>query len=289
MMPSNNKFRFIEAGVLFGVIMLLFAPQLLALVHAWDIKPQASHGYLIMPVSLWLIYRNRKELFGIEAAGSSWGLALTAFGCLLYIFGSIARAGSITNISLIITLSGMIIGILGFKIFKMLAFPVFFLVFMFPVPDSIYVSMTAPLKLFVSSMAAYVLNLSGFAVLREGNLLFMPNVSLEVVEACSGLRSLMSYLALSVLIAYFMKRKGIIRKIVLISMTLPISILINALRIIITAVAANTFGEKMAQGYVHELYGIILFMFGLFILIGVYRLLDMPEHSKDNRSLPAKD
>jgi exosortase len=289
MISSNNKDRFIEAGVLFGVIMMLFTTQFMALIHAWDIKPQASHGYLIMPVSLWLIYKNRKELSGIEASGSSWGLALTALGCLLYIFGSIARADSITNISLIITLSGMIIGILGFKIFRLLAFPVFFLVFMFPVPDSIYVSMTAPLKLFVSSIAAYVLNISGFAVLREGNLLFMPNVSLEVVEACSGLRSLMSYLALSVLIAYFMKRKGLWRKAVLVSMTLPVSILINAMRIIITAIAANSFGEKMAQGYVHELYGIILFMFGLFILIGVYRLLDMPEHSKDNRSLPAKD
>lgn len=251
----------------------LYSPVLADLARAWEIKPQYSHGYLIVPIALYLAWQKRERLRELHAVPSGWGMLLIGVGVALYLLGSVARVSTVSNLSLMLNVLGIVLAIGGRRVARELLFPILFLLFMFPIPDNLYASMTAPLKLFVSGISVNVLQGLGIAVYREGNILQLPNITLEVVEACSGLRSFMSYLMLCTLFAYHLPRGRLGRKALLLLLTLPISVLINVVRIVTTGLLANRYGPDVARGFFHEFSGISLFALGFVLLGGVYLFL----------------
>ena len=279
MNTSNYNRKYFEIAILLGMLCALYAPAFLDLARAWDNKPQSSHGYLVIPICLYLVYTMRQEIVKIKLEQSTTGILFVIAGIGLYIIGTLAKISTLSNVSLLLNIIGIQLGLGGTIFLRKLLFPTLFLVFMFPIPDSIYISLTAPLKLFTSSVSVKILQMSGIPVLQEGNIIQLPNMMLEVVEACSGLRSLTSYIILGVLLAYLTPSSGKMITVIIIATAFPISIAVNVLRIVGTGALAMHLGPKVAKGFFHEFSGIIVFIVGMVLYLGLYSFLrDMKKH-----------
>jgi exosortase len=149
---------------------------------------------------------------------------------------------------------------------------------MFPIPSAYYILITNPLKLIITKISTHIIYILGIPVYREGNLLFLSTTQLEVAEACSGIRSLYSYLMLACLFAFMSKNR--ISQMVLLLSTIPLAIFVNILRVTGTAILANYFGSDIAQGFFHEFTGFLLFATGFFFLFIVYYLFERMSFTK---------
>jgi exosortase len=170
-----------------------------------------------------------------------------------------------TRISLLILLAGTILFLAGWKMLRAVSFPLAFLILMIPIPVIVYNQITFPLQLLASRFATFWLELVHVPVLREGNVLILPNYSLEVVEACSGIRSLMTLLTLAIAYGYLVERRRWVRYLLALLM-LPIAIVSNAIRIMGTGVLTFHFGPKAAEGFFHEFSGWIIFLAALVLM-----------------------
>jgi exosortase A len=251
---------------------LLYFHVLQGLVSDWIRLPDFSHGFLIPIVSLYFVYERRKQ-YSVLSPSSHWaGLPLLVFGVMLYLLGGVATEFFTMRFSMLVVLGGIILFLLGKEFFKTLLFPVVFLVFMIPIPSVLMDRITFPMQLFASKVAARSLDLIGIPVLREGNIILLANTSLEVAEACSGIRSLISLLALSVVFAYFSQNKTW-KRIVLVLSTFPIAIIANAARVTGTGILAHSYGDQVAQGFFHGFSGWILFVVAFVCLFGIGGIL----------------
>jgi exosortase len=169
------------------------------------------------------------------------------------------------------TIAGAILLAGGTRVFRALLFPLFLLVFMVPIPAIIYTQITFPLQLLASRAAELALTLIGVPVFREGNILELPNQRLSVVEACSGIRSLLSLTFLSLVYAYFFDRKVWMRWVLLIA-SVPIAILANAFRVTTTGILSE-YKREWADGFFHAAEGWAVFMVALVMLVGVHRFI----------------
>jgi exosortase len=171
-----------------------------------------------------------------------------------------------------VTLIGLVILLLGLPIFRILAFPLCFLFLMVPLPQSLVNVIAFPLQLFAADLAVQILHLLDMPVLREGNIIHLPNTQLFVAEACSGLRSLMALGTLGVVFAYFF-RKTWGERLVLVASTLPIAVLVNSFRVVLTAALTYRYGEGMAEGVIHQTEGFFTFGLAFGLLLVEARLL----------------
>ena len=221
--------------------------------------PDFSHGFLIPIVSLYFVYERRKELSALSPSTAWGGIGLILLGIFFLLLGNLATEFFTMRFSMLLILGGIILFLLGKEFIKTLLFPLVFLIFMIPIPSILMGSITFPMQLFASKVAAKSLYLIGIPVLREGNIILLANTSLEVAEACSGIRSLISLLALSVVFAYF-SQNTTWKRIVLVLSTFPIAIIANAARVTGTGILAHYYGDKVAQGFFHGFSGWILFV-----------------------------
>ncbi len=250
---------------------LLYFPVLKGLVYDWWHDPNYSHGFLLPVFSGYLVWSKRKELAQLPVKGSWWGLLLLGAGLLLLLLGWVAGEQFTQRFSFLVVLYGGLIFLLGWPIAKRLFFPVWILTFAIPIPYVIYNSLTFPLKLFASKIATNLLQFLGFSVYRDGNIIVLPNMVLEVVDACSGIRSLISLLALCSILAYFM-RSNLFRAILILS-AVPIAIGVNVLRVFITGALAYYLGPKVAEGFFHTFSGLAVFGLSLGLIYLVHRLM----------------
>jgi exosortase A len=241
--------------------------------------PDFSHGFLIPIVSLYFVYERRKQLSTLSPSGKWAGLGLIIFGIVLLLLGNLATEYFTVRFSILVVLGGIILFLLGKEFFKTLLFPLVFLIFMIPIPSVLIDRITFPMQLFASKVAAKSLYLIGIPALREGNIILMANTSLEVAEACSGIRSLISLLALSVVFAYF-SQNTTWKRIVLVLSTFPIAIVANAARVTGTGILAHHYGDQVAQGFFHGFSGWILFVVAFVCLFTVGGLLSKIKTSK---------
>jgi len=255
------KILFLSMPVLFIYYDILYEMGL-----DWWRDENYSHGFLIPIVSLYLVAKRWDSLKRDPISPSWWGPVLVAWGLFVLIIGVAGAELFTMRISFIFVIVGLILCLFGKDVLKSLSFPIFFLVFMIPLPYIVYNSLTLPLKIIASKLAVYFLSPLGIPVFREGSIIYFPEMTLEVVEACSGIRSLMALIALGTLFSYFFQ-SSLLRRILLVSSTIPIAILANALRITITGVLAFYLGLKVAHGFFHYLSGWLVFLIAFVCLM----------------------
>jgi exosortase len=278
MTESITAFKRYWAPVgLFSLLAIAYIPMLKDLIGDWLSDPNYSHGFLIMPISAFLFYRNRHKLLPIQKY-SIWG-ALILFGGLAMLILSSAAAEFFTlRFSFIICLSGLGMFFLGWENFRNNWFIFFLLLFMIPIPGIIYYSATMPMQLFSSKAALKLLQLVDIPAVGSGNIIDLPAYRLEVAEACSGLRSLVTLMALGAIYAR-LTLSGVWRPVILFIAAIPIAICANVFRIFITGVGAYAISPKMAESFLHEVSGIIVFIAALIMIIILGKLLKWREKS----------
>jgi len=240
------------------MLCILYAPIFPRMVGDWMADANYSHGFLVPLIAAWFAWKAFPEIKKMEAGPSAAGFVLIALGLCLLTFGVTVHELFTSRSSFIVILAGVIQALFGSKVLQKLALPLAFLVFMIPLPYTIYDALALPLRSLVSYAATEGLQLRGLPVLREGNVILLPNITLEVVEACSGMRSLVSLMALGTAYA-FLFLKGIWRKAALIAATVPIAVLTNVARVFITGVLARHFGASAAEGFFHDFAGLSVF------------------------------
>lgn len=258
--------------VLLAALLGLYYPVLVAMAHDWSTNDNYSHGFFIPLISGYMVFAMKDELRNISLRPANWGLFLLLAGVgQLYI----ARVGSeyfLQRTSLILVLLGMVIFLLGKAMTRKLLLPIAYLLFMVPLPAIIWNKIAFPMQLFSSAVTEVVVRLIGIPIFREGNVLHLAQTTLEVVDACSGLRSLTTMFALSAALAWFSDATAW-KKWVLFLAAAPIAIFANIVRLTGTAGLASVYGEKVAQGFLHEFSGLFTFVFGLMLLILVNKFL----------------
>ena len=263
---------FLVALFLFlAALFFLYFPILKKLVYDWWIDPNYSHGFLIPIFSLYFIWL-KKDRFDVQKIKPSWwGLLIVFCGLGLLLLGWIAGELFTQRVSFLVVLWGGLYFLFGWSWARELIFPVGLLFFSIPIPYVIYNSLTFPLKLLATKLATNLLQMIGMSVYRDGNIIVLPNTTLEVIDACSGIRSLISLLAICTILSYFLRKFW--AKAVLILASIPIAIAVNVLRIFITGILSNKYGQRAAEGFFHTFSGLAVFMFSLVLVFTIYYFL----------------
>jgi len=263
----------VRGGVLTVLYLVLFLPQLVYLASVVWPEVKYSHGYLIPVVSAWYIIQYREEFLRVERRPSMLGLFPLVLGVLFWLFAQIQSFNALAHLSMLIVLIGMVLYAAGRKFLWAMAFPILYLIFAFPVPkrlDDLYVVL--PLQRLAATISTQIINLVGIPVIREGNVIEVPGVQLFVEEACSGLHSLYSLIALGTAFVFMTERRNW-EKIVLILSTVPIAIAANVFRVTLTGILAAKISPDFAKGDLHEYAGLLVFLLGLAMLIGLSAVL----------------
>jgi exosortase len=198
---------------------------------------------------------------------------------MIYVIGYGGGIEILTRLAFVTAIIGLVLYNFGKKIFLHLAFPLLFLYFMIPFPIAIENLVSLRLQLWMTQISSAILNTLTIPVLREGNLLHFANCSLEVAEACSGIRSLTAYIMLGCLFGYMM-RGSYWKRFLMVLIAVPLAFLVNIIRVVGTGALANYFGEGIAKGFLHEFSGIVVFLLGLFIFFIIFQFLDQKNSSQ---------
>lgn len=269
--PLGTAF-WIQAGLLIlltGVLYYRIVPNLIA---EWWTNPNYSHGFLVPLFSAFVVWQNRKRLSAIPIEPSWLGLAAVAGSLGILIVGQLGAEFFLTRASLLFLLGGLVIYFLGWRHFRASLFPWVFLFFMIPIPVIIFNQIAFPLQFMAARMASDLLSLLGIPVLRDGNIIQLPVMSLEVAEACSGIRSLMSLGALAVIYGYFMETRNLPRILLALS-AIPIAVIANAFRIVGTGLMGSYWSPDKAEGFFHEFSGWVIFVISLGLLLLVHGVI----------------
>ena len=272
-----------QVAILVVSFSILYFQTIMKMGKDWLGDPNFSHGFLIPLVAGYMIWHNKALLSTLTLKPKNWGLLLIVAGMFLYTVGSLGAELFIQRFSIIVTISGLSIYLLGDSITKKIAVPLLYLLFMIPIPAIVWNKIAFPMQLFASDLSFKAIYFLGITVLREGNILQLANTNLEVVDACSGLRSLTSLLALNAAFAYLVPI-SVIRKWVLFLSAVPIAIAVNVFRLTLTAVMARVIGPETAQGFLHEMSGLLVFVLAFVILLGIYSILSRPKKGDQNKS-----
>jgi exosortase len=250
----------------------LYASVLRHLVGQWAHDPNYSHGFFVPLFSLFVVWSERDRLRKIAVAPSNTGLLVLLFGLVVLMAGALGAELFLSRFSLLLTIAGLVVITYGWNHMRAIFFPWIFLLFMIPIPAIILNQITFPLQLLASKAAALTLPLMGVPVLREGNIIQLPAMALEVAEACSGIRSLMSLATLAIIYGYLLEPRTSIR-VILAFASIPIAVLANSLRIIGTGLLVQYWDPDKAQGFFHEFSGWVIFVVSLVMLFVLHRVL----------------
>ena len=249
-------------------IAISYASTLADLFRDWARDPNYHHGFLIPLISGYLIWRNRAAFGASPASPSLFGLLGLFLSTGLLILGSAGAEVFTQRVSFVFLLGSVVLFLYGWRRLRIVAFPIALLLLAIPLPYVIYYGLTAPLQALAAKCAVWGLRAVGVQVLAQGNILHLPQASLEVAEACSGIRSLYAFLAVGALVAYFTPIPFWGRTIIFLT-TIPLSVAGNAVRVWGSGLGAYLISPAFAEGFMHELFGLVIFIasMGVFILI----------------------
>jgi len=265
--------RSLAAVALVGsAILVVYFPIITSLVRQWASDDNYSHGFIVAPFAMYFAWQKRHRIAATPLAPHWTGLLVVAASLCVLLAGLFGAELFLTRISLIGVLAGTILFVYGATHLRLLAFPVAFLVLMIPLPAVIFNQIAFPLQLFASGVGETVLSLCGVPVLREGNILVLPTTTLEVAQACSGIRSLVSLLTLAILLGK-LTENVMWRRVALAVLAVPVAIAANAARVAGTGLAADWIGPQAAEGFFHEFSGWVVFVIAFSLLLAAQRAL----------------
>ena len=242
------------------------------LVRQWFTDENSSHGLLLVAAAAFVLYRRRAVLRALPAAPANTGFALLAFALLVYLLGTLTGDVFVLRVSLPFALAGLVLTFFGAAHMRAVFAPLALLALAVPLPMLVVTHLTMPLQLIASDVAAEVLDSAGVFVVPQGNLLMLKNLTLEVAEACSGLRSLVSLVTVAAVCSAVLSLKPP-RTALLIAAAIPIAVVGNGFRVAATGFLATWLGEVAVRGFLHELTGFVAFLVMCAILIAVQAAL----------------
>jgi len=263
-----------QMATLLALVGLLYAPILLRLVRQWWSDPNFSHGFFVPAFAAFVVWQDRSRLAAIRPAPSSWGLALILLALCTLILGVFGAELFLSRVSLLMLAIGMVLFFLGWEFLRAVLFPLLFLVLMVPIPAIVFSQITFPLQILASKLSATVLPFFGVPVYREGNVINLPAMPLEVAEACSGIRSLLSLTTLAIMYGYLLEKRVSIR-VALALASVPIAVAANGLRIVGTGLLVQYWDPEKAEGFFHAFSGWLIFVVSLLMLFAVHRALKL--------------
>lgn len=248
-----------ETALVGGLLGFLYYPTLLQLGRQWYSDPDYSHGFLVPLVSAYLVWERRRQLQALRPRSSFVGLVAIVGGLSLFVLSAHAGTLFVQRLSLLIVLAGLVSWILGPEFRRVLTVPLVMLLFMIPPPGIFFAAITSPLQSFAAHVAGQTLAALGIPVLREGNVITLANTSLEVAEACSGIRSVITLMAAAATFACVTGASRW-RALTLVAISIPIAVVANAARVAGTGVLAYHYGSSAAEGFLHTMSGWLLFV-----------------------------
>jgi exosortase len=225
------------------------------------------------------VWAKRKDLLKIKSAPSWSGVAVVALGLVVLLLGVYGAELFLSRISLVILLAGLVLSFGGSELLKELRFPLLVLILAIPIPGIVFNEITIPLQFLASKLASALLPLFGVPVLREGNIIELASMKLEVAEACSGIHSLISLFTLAIFYGYFLE-KSTMRRVILALASIPIAIAANAVRILGTGLCVQYWDPDQAMGFFHEFSGWVIFLVSLGCLYIVHRVMCLFPHKR---------
>jgi exosortase len=270
--PVRKGTWWLQAAVLVTLTGILYAHVLPRLVMDWWTDPNFSHGFLVPLFSGFIVWTKRKKLAALPTQSSWFGLVIVAGSLGMLIVGALGVEFFLQRASFVFLLAGLIVYFLGWRWFRALLFPWVFLFFMIPIPAIVFNQIAFPLQFLAARLASSLLSLLGIPVLREGNIIQLPTTSLEVAEACSGIRSLMSLGALAVIYGYLLDNNNW-RRVLLAISAIPIAVAANGLRVMGTGVLGYYWDPDKAEGFFHTFSGWVIFVISLILLFAFHGLL----------------
>jgi exosortase D (VPLPA-CTERM-specific) len=239
----------------------------------WIDSPEYSHGLLIPPVAAFLIWQQKDSLERVPFTGSWWGVALVLLGGAALIIGQLGTVFTVVQYAYVITLCGLIMSFLGWPALRLILIPLLVLLFMIPLPQFVLANLSTKLQLLSSQIGVDVMRLFDISVFLEGNVIDLGGYKLQVADACSGLRYLFPLMTLGFLMAYFYKG-ALWKRIFLFLSSIPITVLMNSIRVGVIGVTVEHWGIEMAEGFLHEFQGWMVFMVSTAVMLGEIALLN---------------
>lgn len=255
--PTFQIYLLLTIAIVIAIVP--FSRVLANLYDVWNLKPEYSHGIIIPFLSAFLIWRQRGELQRLPFVGSWLGLLVIAAGFALGVVGKLTTMQTFEHYAFLLVLYGLVLALTGPAVFRRLWVPLLILVFALPLPSIFDNALSLKLQLLSSVIGMWVIRAAGITVLLEGNVIDLGSYQLEVAEACSGLRYLYPLMTLAFLIVY-MLRGPIWKRLLIFFCAIPITVLMNSLRIGFIGITVEYWGPQMAQGVLHEFEGWLVFM-----------------------------
>ena len=260
---------------LFGIVILIaavYSSIVPYMVKQWASDDNYSHGFLVPIIAGYFLWQRWPDIKEKIVKPDGMGLLLVGLALLQLVVAWLGTEYFTLRSSLMVLLAGLVLYLFGREVLKALALPIGYLIFMVPIPYIIYDALAFPLKLFITKSSVIILQMMGVVVMREGNIIMLPTTTLEVADACSGIRSLMSLLALAAAYA-FMLQTSTLKRVILILSAVPIAIVTNGMRVIITGILAQWWGAQAAEGFFHEFAGLAVFALAMVLLVAEGALL----------------
>jgi exosortase D (VPLPA-CTERM-specific) len=263
--------RIAMAGVVALAMGVLFHKTFQYLVFKWHME-EYSHGWLIPPITAYLLWRRRKLLVGLSRHGAWMGFALVVLGLLLFFLTFFLTIVGADAYALMIVIVGLALATLGWQGFKVALVPIALLFLAIPLPQFWYFNLSSELQLISSQLGVAIMRIFGVSVFLQGNVIDLGDYKLQVAEACSGLRYLFPLMTLGALIAYLFHGRTWMRWVLFVS-TVPITVIMNSVRIGAIGVLVDRFGIAQAEGFLHDFEGWAIFMVCFFVLLVEGRVL----------------
>ena len=264
----HHMLMFLGALVV-GGIAILYWEVVQELVRVWSTDTNYSHGFLIPPIAAFLAWERRDRFLAAPQRPALAGLVIVGGSALVVALGG---GAFVTRISLVTAVAGAVLAIFGWPRFRAVAFPLAILLLMIPLPAAVFERLESPLQIATSVFSEAMILAAGIPVLRDGNLLALQNVTLEVAKECSGIRTTISLVVLGLAFGYSADVRRWPRLLV-VALTVPVVVLTNSMRVTATAVSAHYYGRDAATGFLHDLYGWLAFAAAFATLMVIHRLL----------------
>ncbi|HMB35110.1 MAG TPA: exosortase A [Methylomirabilota bacterium] len=280
---GHNLWAGLVAFIFVALLAALYSGILRDLAWQWWDDSNYTHGFLVPIFSGVLVWQRRKQLTALPAEGSWIGLLVLLLGIGILLLGDIGSENFLMRSSLIVILVGLVLFLLGPRVLRVVAFPLLFLIFMVPLPSTIFYAVALPLQTLAARNAAWTLDALGVPVLLDGNVIHLSKQSLGVAEACSGIRSLISLLSVSVGWAV-LTLSGFWAVAIFVAAVVPITIVANAGRVVVTGLIGQWFGVEYAQGFFHTFSSWLVFVFAFLCLLGVHSTIRLVQARRGKRT-----